>query len=95
VIDTRHYQALQRLTPAEANDRAFRIKCASQASFLHQDLLVSEHISPEEVCAEQGVEMRDERGVSLTTVIESLVGTANEGGQSALGRQHSHAKADE
>jgi len=43
-------QALSRLTPREAFDRAFRFKRASQASVLHKDLSQSEWTKPEEVC---------------------------------------------
>jgi ubiquinol-cytochrome c reductase subunit 7 len=42
-------QALTRLTPREAYDRAFRFKRASQASVLHKELLKSEWIQPGEV----------------------------------------------
>jgi len=42
-------QALTRLTPREAYDRAFRFKRASQASVQHKDLPKSEWIKPEEV----------------------------------------------
>jgi hypothetical protein len=43
-------QAISRLTPREAYDRAFRFKRASQASVLHKDLPQSEWTKPEEVC---------------------------------------------
>jgi ubiquinol-cytochrome c reductase subunit 7 len=42
-------QALTRLTPREAYDRAFRFKRASQASVQHKELPKSEWIHPEEV----------------------------------------------
>ncbi len=42
-------QALTRLTPREAYDRAFRFKRASQASVLHKELPKSEWVNPEEV----------------------------------------------
>ena len=44
-----HTQALTRLTPREAYDRAYRFKRASQASVLHKDLPKSEWVNPEEV----------------------------------------------
>ena len=43
-------QAITRLTPREAYDRAFRFKRASQASVLHKDLPQSEWTKPEDVC---------------------------------------------
>ena len=42
-------QALTRLTPREAYDRAYRFKRASQASVLHNDLPKSEWTNPEHV----------------------------------------------
>ena len=43
-------QALTRLTPREAYDRAYRFKRASQASVLHNDLPKSEWVKAEDVC---------------------------------------------
>jgi hypothetical protein len=43
-------QAISRLTPREAYDRAFRFKRASHISVLHKDLPHSEWTKPEEVC---------------------------------------------
>jgi|SRR6266702_1854765 len=46
-------QAISRLTPREAYDRAFRFKRASQAGVLHKDLSQSEWTKPEEVCSQR------------------------------------------
>ena len=42
-------QALQRLSPAESYDRAYRLKRASQASVQHKPLPVDQWTTPEEV----------------------------------------------
>lgn len=42
-------QAIQRLTPTEAYDRAFRFKRASQLSILHTALPKEQWTKPEEV----------------------------------------------
>lgn len=50
-VETFFVQALTRLTPREAYDRAYRFKRASHASVLHKELPKSEWIQPEEVGA--------------------------------------------
>ena len=46
---TRHVQALARLTPREAYDRAFRFKRASQLSVLNTELPKDQWLKPQEV----------------------------------------------
>lgn len=50
LVDTCSLQAIQRLTPREHYDRAFRLKRASQASVLHKPLPKEQWLAPEEVC---------------------------------------------